>query len=70
MLHKISKMKFHHQTIFAVIIGFAVICFWRGIWGLLDVYLFPDNYILSLWASFFLGLSILIATHYVTKELM
>lgn len=70
MFRKISQMKSKHQTIFAVVIAFAVISFWRGVWGLMDEYLFPDNYQLSLWASLVLGLAILIATHYVTKELM
>ncbi|MCK4335566.1 MAG: hypothetical protein KAT94_01625 [Candidatus Aenigmarchaeota archaeon] len=65
-----SQMKLKHQTIFAVVIAFAVISFWRGVWGLMDEYLFPDNYQLSLWASLILGLAILVATHYVTKELM
>ncbi len=59
-----------HKSIFAVLIGFAVVSFWRGVWGLQDEYLFPQNYILSLWISVILGLFILIATHYVSKELM
>ncbi len=63
-------MKLKHQAIFAVIIAFAVIAFWRGIWGLMDLYLFPDNYELSLWTSLIIGLVILVATHYATKELM
>lgn len=63
-------MKLKHQTIFAVVIAFAVIAFWRGIWGLMDLYLFPNNYELSLWFSLILGLAVLMATHYVTKELM
>jgi len=70
MFTRLSKMKSHHQTFFAIIIGFAVIAFWRGIWGLLDIYLFPDNIELSLWASIFLGIAILLGTHYATKELL
>jgi hypothetical protein len=70
MLSKILKMKHHHQTIFSVIIGIAVISFWRAIWGFMDEYIFPDNYRLSLWISLALGIAILVATHYATKELM
>ncbi len=70
MFKKISKMKFHHQSLFAIIIAFAVISFWRGVWGLMDEYLFPENYKLSLWISLISGIVILIATHYATKELM
>ncbi|MCK4968763.1 MAG: hypothetical protein KAS12_06940, partial [Candidatus Aenigmarchaeota archaeon] len=50
--------------------AFAVISFWRGVWGLMDEYLFPENYKLSLWVSLFLGMFILIITNYATKELM
>ena len=70
MYKKISKMKAKHQTIFAIIIAFAVIAFWRGMWGLMDEYLFPENYTLSLIISVFVGLGILIGTHYVANELM
>lgn len=61
----------HSKKLFlAVVIGFAVISFWRGVWGLMDVYLFPENLTLSLITSTILGLVILIITHYATRELM
>jgi hypothetical protein len=62
--------KIRNQTIFAILISFAVISFWRGLWGLMDLYIFPDNIELSLWTSILIGLIILILTHYTTKELM
>ncbi|MBI4159489.1 hypothetical protein HY500_04520 [Candidatus Woesearchaeota archaeon] len=43
MLKKISRMKTHHQIIFSIMIGVAVISFWRGVWELQDIYLFPNN---------------------------
>ena len=70
MFKKISQMKSKHQILFAILIAFAVVSFWRGIWGLMDEYLFPDNYQLSLWISLVLGIVILIITNYATKELM
>jgi hypothetical protein len=70
MLAKFSKLKTRHQIIFSVIIAFAVISFWRGVWGLMDKYLFPYNVELSYWASLFLGLVILLVTGYATKELV
>jgi hypothetical protein len=70
MLKKLSQMKTQHQVLFAVIIAFAVISFWRGIWGLMDIYLFPEHLPLSFSISFLLGLVILVATHYAAKELM
>ena len=70
MLKYFKKLKVHHQTILAIILAFAVISFWRGVWGLLDELLFPNNYILSLSLSIIIGLVILVATHYTARELM
>jgi len=70
MYKKISEMETKPQVLFSIIIAFAVISFWRGVWGLMDLYLFPENMELSLWASVAIGLAILGATHYITKELM
>ncbi|OGI14467.1 hypothetical protein A3K63_04830 [Candidatus Micrarchaeota archaeon RBG_16_49_10] len=64
------KMRPVKKIAFAVLIAFAVICFWRGGWGLVDHYLLPQNKLLSYWTSLFIGLFILIVTHYATKELM
>jgi hypothetical protein len=64
------KDKRMRKTIFAVLIAFAVIAFWRGMWGLMDEYLFPNNYLLSLWVSVAIGLVILIITHQTFNELM
>ena len=70
MFKNMKKMKAKHQTVFVIMIAFAVISFWRGVWGLMDEYLFPLNYELSLWISLVLGLGILIGTHYASKELI
>ena len=69
MLKGFAKMSSVKQIAFAVLIAFAVISFWRGIWGLSDQFLFPNDYTLSLWISLIVGLIILITTHYTTKEL-
>ncbi|MBR9706638.1 hypothetical protein GOV14_06400 [Candidatus Pacearchaeota archaeon] len=63
-------LKKTEKILYALIIGFAVISFWRGIWGLWDIYVFPKNIALSLWASTLVGLIILIGTHKVIRELM
>ena len=70
MLKEIKKLKTKHKIIFAILIGFAVVNFWRGVWGLMDEHLLPSNYNLSLWVSVFLGIIILIILGYATKELM
>lgn len=65
----LSKLKKHHKIIFAVIVATAVVMFWRGVWGLMDVFLFPDDYSLSSLVSVVLGLSLLALTHYKFREL-
>ncbi|OGH16511.1 MAG: hypothetical protein A3C30_04975 [Candidatus Levybacteria bacterium RIFCSPHIGHO2_02_FULL_40_18] len=64
------KYKIHHKLIMAIGIGIAVVSFWRGAWGLMDIYLFPENPTLSFSASFIIGFVILYITHYIVRELM
>jgi len=54
------------KVIYTIIIAFAIISFWRGIWGLMDVYLFPNNDVLSFSISILIGILIL----YMTKHLL
>ena len=70
MFKKIADMESKHQIIFAILIGFAVVSFWRGIWGLSDIYLFPANEVLSLFSSVLIGVGMLIITQYITRVLM
>lgn len=69
MFGHFRKLKSHHQVIFSIIIGLAVVFFWRGAWGIMDVYIFPGHYELSSWVSLKLGIFILASTHYLTKKL-
>jgi hypothetical protein len=55
---------------FAILIGAAVIAFWRGLWGLFDIYLFPGDAVMRFWTLVIVGLGILIFTRYITKELI
>ena len=41
-------------------IAVAVVCIWRGVWGLLDIYLLPGNPTMSLCISIFIGLGIFV----------
>lgn len=54
----------------AFIAAFGLIAFWRGIWGLLDIYLFPNNEPLSMISSLFIGFAILLATHNFVHEFL
>jgi hypothetical protein len=38
-----------------LLVGAAIVAFWRGVWELLDLYLFPENQLLSAIASMLVG---------------
>ena len=65
LFHQPKKRRMLH----AVLIGLAVISFWRGMWGLMDLYLFPNNELVSYIVSAIIGIIILYITHHITKEL-
>ncbi len=50
-------------------VGTAVVLFWRGMWGLMDMWLFPNNELLSYLTSAMVGVAILVATHKLDDEL-
>jgi len=60
----------HHKAFTALLIGTGVILFWRGLWGLTDLLLFPTDPVLSHLASLVIGIGILSFTHYLVRELM
>lgn len=60
MLEGIFEKTSPRDAIIIIIAAFAAVNFWRGIWGLMDVYLFPENYALSCLISLIIGLFILI----------
>ena len=44
-------------------IAVAVVLVWRGAWGLMDLYIFPDHLLASYIISLVLGLVVLFSTH-------
>lgn len=69
MFERFKKKKRSKQIILSLGVGISLIAFWRGIWGLMDLYIFPNNYELSLWLSLLAGLAVLYLTHHLIKEL-
>lgn len=65
MLNKIkenpalTQFKENHPNANAAVILLAIIMVWRGVWGLLDLYLFPGTPFLSYIVSIGLGFVIL-----------
>jgi hypothetical protein len=52
----VKKTKRKPAPLSTILIAGAIIMFWRGVWGLLDVYLFPSNPTLSYSLSFLISL--------------
>lgn len=58
------------KIVFTVVIAFAVVAFWRGVWGLMDLYFFPSNLVTSLWLSVLIGVAILYFTKHLIADLI
>jgi len=57
------------HVLYALLIGTSLIMVWRGVWGLLDIYLFPENKTVSFALSVIIGMLILSMTGKIVKEL-
>jgi len=64
MYKNLMKLKKHHQLAYSLLIAFALITLWRGIWRLLDYYFFPNDFVSSSILPLILGVVILAAAHY------
>jgi hypothetical protein len=52
-----------------LVTGLAIVVFWRGAWGLLDLYLFPANEVMSYTSSVILGVALLYLNDFSLSEL-
>lgn len=66
---KLAQFKSLHPNANAAVIVFAIIMLWRGVWGLLDTYLFPGSPILSYFVCIGLGAVILYLDNFNIKDL-
>jgi hypothetical protein len=41
------------------LLAVAIVAVWRGVWGLMDIYLFPNNRLLSFISSIIIGVFVL-----------
>lgn len=68
MLEQIVE-KTNFKDIVIVIIGSAgLVGFWRGVWGLMDLYLFTNNPAVSYGVSVAFGISVLLAIAWYRKD--
>jgi hypothetical protein len=65
-----KEKKYAEKVLLTLVVAFAIVSFWRGVWGLQDTYLFPNNYQLSVWMSLFIGIAILYLTESLMKKLI
>lgn len=59
MLKKLRKFLSTRKTLSIIIDFLGIIILWRGVWGLMDLFLFPGNELLSYIASIGLGFILL-----------
>lgn len=62
-------LKSNHPNWYSIVVGFLIILFWRGIWGLMDIYLFPGNESTSYIVSGVVGLLLLYLNDFRLKEI-
>ena len=62
MFINFRKKKPRHQLALSILVGVSIVSFWRGVWGLMDLYFFPNSQTLSFITSIIIGLIILYST--------
>lgn len=67
--NRLHKMRRENNLAFAMTVSLSVVLFWRGAWGLMDKFFFPDHDTLSYTLSTLIGIGVLYYTHHLTKEL-
>jgi len=60
--------RLRHEAAVAICLIAAIVAIWRGLWGLMDLFLFQDNQVLSYFASIVIGLVILSTAHYGLRQ--
>jgi hypothetical protein len=65
----VKRFEKKHHIFAALLIGTAFVLFWRGVWHLADLYLFPHNELLSAVASIAFAFLVLYLRDFDLKEL-
>jgi hypothetical protein len=68
MLERIIEKTTIADAFIIFIAAFATVSFWRGIWGLMDLYLYPKDYKTSLIISVIIGLAVLFSIGFYKKR--
>jgi hypothetical protein len=65
----VSRLKLEHPTVNAILVIVAIIMLWRGVWELLNIYLFPGSPTFSNLLTIALGALILHLDDFSLKDL-
>ncbi|MBT4349949.1 hypothetical protein HOD19_04215 [bacterium] len=65
----LQRLKKTNRNVYSIIIGLGILLYWRGLWGLLDLYLFPGNELISYSISIVVGLAILFFNDFRLREM-
>lgn len=68
-IKRYRRFKKRHKVLHLLLVAFAVVMFWRGVWGILDAYFLPDNRLLSYLGSIALAFVVLYFDDFHLKEL-
>jgi len=63
-------VRFLSKSLKLLLLSFGVIAIWRGIWGLLDLFLVPSNELSSYITSIIIGLAVLMLVNHRLDELL
>ncbi len=66
----VKKFEHKHHIFAALLIGSALVLMWRGIWHLADIYLFPNQDVVSALLSILIGFIILYMRDFDLKEFL
>lgn len=65
----LCDMKILLRNIGYLLLAAGIVLIWRGVWGLADMYLFPNNLILSYIISIIVGILILLFSNFKQKDI-
>jgi ABC-type Fe3+-siderophore transport system permease subunit len=67
---KVKRFEHRHHILAAMLVGIAIVLLWRGVWELADIYIFPNQDIVSAVVCIVVGFTILYLRDFDLKEFL
>ena len=64
------KKSYAKRFLETILIAFAIIAFWYGVWGIMNLYLFPKNKLLGHLIAILIGVIVLYLTEKLNVDLI